>query len=551
MAPRAAARFESGAISPPPPPHARTTRSFKVAVVVVVVFLTGQLAVSVSGAIVGDAETEAAALDTFSRVGDLTAERVGRHADSARNVVEGTAARLERSKGQLPLGDIAAELHLRLLREPEVRAAYVGFLDGTFVFVARDGDGYLERRVDDPESAQVVEIDHDAQFVAHTTRSTTERYDPRMRPWYATGYVSVDAAWTEPFLLVSTGTPAATVTRAVRHDNEVTAVVGADLSLSTLATVLDEIPVGDGAQAFILAPDRRVIAAPSQYARQIAQFSATERRVPMAADIGITDEVVARDVADGDVFGSLGDRYILERALPEDELVNWILHIEADERQLSPGLSGLQVTMAWMTGLSMLIVALGSVLLYRLWRPLEELRLRASTDSLTGLANRYEFERRGERLLQAARRGGSAVLVATVDLDNFKALNDKHGHDVGDKALTVTGQTLMTSMRDRDMAARFGGDEFVFLQRLRDVNAAHEVVERIRAEVEAQLAARVRDGGTVGVTAGYSVSDHDQQSLMSMVRDADAALVAGKRTHKSATYSAPEQAPPPSTERRL
>jgi diguanylate cyclase (GGDEF)-like protein len=178
------------------------------------------------------------------------------------------------------------------------------------------------------------------------------------------------------------------------------------------------------------------------------------------------------------------------------------------------------------------------------------LRRRASTDRLSGLANRHEFERRGERLLQAARRGGSAVLVATVDLDNFKVLNDTHGHDVGDKALTVTGQTLLTSMRDRDMAARFGGDEFVFLQRLRHPSHAHDVVERIRLEVETQLAARVRDGGTVGVTAGYSVSDHDQQSLMNLVRDADAALVAGKRTHKSATYAAPTQAEPPAEDRR-
>ena len=550
MSPRSASRTEAGQVTPPPPPHARASRSFKVAVSVVVIFLVGQLAVSATGAVVGSAETEDAALDTFSRVGDLTAERVGRHAESARTVVEGTAARLGSAEKPLSQEQVATELYLGLEREPEVRAAYVGFPDGTFVFVERRGTGYVDRRVEDPDSGRLVERLRDVRFFPYANRVLDERYDPRGRPWYELGFGSQRTEWTEPFLLARAGTPGAVATRSVRVDNEVTAVVGADLSLHTLATVLDEIPVGDGAQAFILSPDRQVIAAPTEYSAQIADYIAEEGRVPTTADIGVTDAVIAESVHDGDVYGSLGDRYILERALPTNELVNWILHIEADEQQLSPGLSSLQLTMAWMTGLSLLIVALGSVLLYRLWRPLEELRLRASTDRLTGLANRHEFERRGERLLQAARRGGSAVLVATVDLDNFKVLNDTHGHDVGDKALTVTGQTLLTSMRDRDMAARFGGDEFVFLQRLRHPSHAHDVVERIRLEVETQLAARVRDGGTVGVTAGYSVSDHDQQSLMNLVRDADAALVAGKRTHKSATYAAPTQAEPPAEDRR-
>ena len=194
--------------------------------------------------------------------------------------------------------------------------------------------------------------------------------------------------------------------------------------------------------------------------------------------------------------------------------------------------------MTWMTGLSLLIVVLASLLLYRLWRPLEELRVRASTDALTGLANRHEFERRGERLLQSARRTGTAVVVATLDLDNFKALNDTHGHDVGDKALTVTGQALTESMRDRDLAARFGGDEFVVLLRTKDPTQAHTVVDRIRLDITLQLARRVVDGDAVGVTAGFAVSDHNQKSLMTLVRQADSAMVAGKRRAKAQTYAA-------------
>ncbi|MEX0913450.1 MAG: diguanylate cyclase [Demequina sp.] len=551
MSPRSAARIAAAAASPPTPPQPQATRGFKITVVVVIVFLTTQLAVSVTGAVIGEAETETAALDTFSRVGDITAERVGRYADSARDVTEGIVTRLERVEQELSLDQVAGELYQRLQRETQVRAAYAGFPDGTYVSVRRDGTGYVERRVADSELGRVVELRRDTQFEVYAWEITDEYYDPRERPWYVQGASTMRTSWTEPFLLVETNTPTVTSTRAARHDGEITAVVGADLSLHTLAEVLDQLPVGEGAEAFILAPNRTVIAAPLQYEAQIAEFTNTLGIPPTAADIGVTDEVQATSVLDGNMFGRVGNRYILERALPSDEEVNWILHLEADERQLSPGLQRVQLTMTWTTALSMLIVVLASLLLYRLWRPLEELRLRASTDALTGLANRHEFELRGERLLQSTRGSGTPVVVATLDLDNFKALNDTHGHDVGDKALTVTGQALMESMRDRDLAARFGGDEFVFLLRAKDPAQAYRAVDRNRLDVIDQLAARVTGGEGVGVTAGYAVSDRDQKSLMTLVRQADAAMVDGKRRDKGKTFAAPQSTPTiPAEDRR-
>ena len=300
-------------------------------VVVVIVFLTAQLAVSVTGAFIGEAETESAAHDTFSRVGDITAERVGRYADSARDVTEGMVVRLERTDEELSLDHIAGDLYQHLQRETQVRAAYVGFPDGAYVSVSRQGTGYFERRVPDPANGRVIELRRDTRFEVYAWEITDEVYDPRERPWYIQGESALRTSWTEPFVLVETDSPAVTVARAARIDGDVTAVVGADLSLQTLAEVLDQLPVGEGAEAFILAPDRTVIAAPSHYEAQIAAHTASVGTPPRTEDIGVTDEVKAMSALDGNVFGQAGRRYILERALPSDEQVNWILHLEADE----------------------------------------------------------------------------------------------------------------------------------------------------------------------------------------------------------------------------
>src|SRR5690606_34979568 len=149
-----------------------------------------------------------------------------------------------------------------------------------------------------------------------------------------------------------------------------------------------------------------------------------------------------------EVFVQDGGRYLLERGfLPADGLT-WVLHLEADESQLSPALARMQVTLAWVAGLSAVLVLLGGTLLYRLWQPLEQLRVRATTDMLTGLSNRHDLERRGARLLASAYRSHDPVVVVAMDLDDFKRLNDTYGHHIGDRALAIVGQTLLDNIRE-------------------------------------------------------------------------------------------------------
>ena len=108
----------------------------------------------------------------------------------------------------------------------------------------------------------------------------------------------------------------------------------------------------------------------------------------------------------------------------------------------------------------------------------------ASTDALTGLPNRRYFDEFCG-LLARRRRSGDAVGVLMIDIDKFKALNDKHGHGTGDEVLRAVGGAIVAAVREDDVPARYGGEEFVVLLRNPTSAVALEVGERVRTSVGA------------------------------------------------------------------
>lgn len=114
----------------------------------------------------------------------------------------------------------------------------------------------------------------------------------------------------------------------------------------------------------------------------------------------------------------------------------------------------------------------------------EELALLASTDPLTELSNRRGLVEHVERALALARRTGTSVALIALDVDHFKRINDRYGHDTGDQVLISVAQRLRRSVRSHDLLARSGGEEFMVV--LSDATEADAVIaaERLRAAVE-------------------------------------------------------------------
>jgi diguanylate cyclase (GGDEF)-like protein len=162
----------------------------------------------------------------------------------------------------------------------------------------------------------------------------------------------------------------------------------------------------------------------------------------------------------------------------------------------------------------------------------------AETDALTGVANRYGL------LAALRRRSGAAPAgaVVLVDVDRFKAINDTHGHENGDRVLVALAGRLRGVLRPEDVVARWGGEEFLVVLGPADAAAAVAVAERLRAAVAAEPFAL--DGGVIAVTAsiGVSVVAVDETRIDAALARADAALYAAKNGGRNRVVLEPRPA---------
>jgi diguanylate cyclase (GGDEF)-like protein/PAS domain S-box-containing protein len=171
----------------------------------------------------------------------------------------------------------------------------------------------------------------------------------------------------------------------------------------------------------------------------------------------------------------------------------------------------------------------------------ERMAWRALHDELTGLANRaFLYDRLEEYLAAAADDVGGPYAILFCDLDGFKAVNDRFGHGVGDALLVSAAARLAGVMREPDMVARWGGDEFVVLAQGLDRLSVLEFAERLRMAIAAPFELMDADGApiTVRVTLSVGVA-MARSSAPTVLRLADVALYEAKRRGRNRVVNAP------------
>jgi diguanylate cyclase (GGDEF)-like protein len=157
------------------------------------------------------------------------------------------------------------------------------------------------------------------------------------------------------------------------------------------------------------------------------------------------------------------------------------------------------------------------------------LRIAASTDPLTGLANRKTLWDRIALELARSKRGGKPLSLAVLDLDRFKEFNDRYGHLVGDRLLIAMGETLTRGIRETDLASRYGGEEFVVLLPEIGREEAASCLERIREAVSRIQVAGADRTTTVSIGLAVHVpADGTPVTTAGLLRGADAALYRAK-----------------------
>ena len=157
-----------------------------------------------------------------------------------------------------------------------------------------------------------------------------------------------------------------------------------------------------------------------------------------------------------------------------------------------------------------------------------ELAVEASTDPLTGLPNRRQFERMVSVLMDGACKTGEPISVLVVDIDLFKRVNDRFGHDVGDTILVEVADVIRQHLRAEDVVARFGGEEIVIAMPATGVAAASVIADRIRSVVDWDVFHGGRDTGNVTVSIGMATHQGSVVSFRTLFKAADDALFRAK-----------------------
>ncbi|MBI1928984.1 GGDEF domain-containing protein [Candidatus Poribacteria bacterium] len=152
------------------------------------------------------------------------------------------------------------------------------------------------------------------------------------------------------------------------------------------------------------------------------------------------------------------------------------------------------------------------------------------TDALTQVANRRLFYHLADMEISRARRNASPFTMAYLDLDNFKLMNDRFGHRIGDTLLCLVASTIQKNLRRSDTVARLGGDEFAILLPETGREAADEVLDRLRKLL---LDLMSEKGWPVTLSVGAMTFIHPPDSVDEMIRSADDLMYSVKQSSKN------------------
>lgn len=174
-------------------------------------------------------------------------------------------------------------------------------------------------------------------------------------------------------------------------------------------------------------------------------------------------------------------------------------------------------------------------------KDMERVRQEAMTDGLTGLANRKAFNEQIDRLVAGNGETGAGFTLLLVDIDHFKSFNDNFGHQVGDQVLRLVARTLTDGIKGKDMATRYGGEEFTILLPDTNLDAGMAVADSLRKALAGKEIVNRSNGDLLGrITMSVGVAQYYQnEAVEDLIERADAALYTAKHNGRNQVAAAP------------
>lgn len=186
-------------------------------------------------------------------------------------------------------------------------------------------------------------------------------------------------------------------------------------------------------------------------------------------------------------------------------------------------------------------LAQSSEVMQELQRDLEIVRKEALTDGLTSLANRKAFDAEISRIAMESDAEGQTFCLLMLDIDHFKSFNDNYGHQVGDQVLRLVAGTLIDGVKGRDIASRFGGEEFAIILPETNLNGGVNVGDLLRKAVASKEVVNRNSGDVLGrITMSGGVAQYmPGENIEDLIERADAALYTAKNNGRNKIAAAP------------
>lgn len=474
---------------------------------------------------------------------------------------------------------------------------YYGNVAGQGVGLKRLADGTAELRVrtQDAQHRQFFSLaDIDAE--QHYLRTERAMFDPRNRPWFQQASLVDHHTWTSVYIDFALKDLVLTRARRVLNaQKQFEGVVATDVSLSALNDVIEEMGSSVKGLAFVVEPDGELVAVSGMRNVRFADASRIERVTAHTSGnalvhsiyLQIRDQFNApppsaeqahslQPVRNLQVKGLQGEPiHVASVRVTDHAGLDWIAVVAVPSSILLADVSRLVEWVLAAGALSLLIALVIGMRLFgriaddvrglsnavrrmgkgditssfetqrndevgELARNFTQMRQELFTDRLTGVANRSALQHILQRLMapQGSNTPAEPFALLFMDLNLFKPLNDRWGHDNGDLALTEVARRLRDAVRAEDHVARLGGDEFVLVLRgIATLEAAHKVCAKLADTINAPLTTLqgLPAGTTVhlGCSIGVALYPQDAQDVQALVRHADQQMYAQKAQRPS------------------
>lgn len=370
---------------------------------------------------------------------------------------------------------------------PQLQAFIIGNQNGDFYYLKSEVIGQYNVRIihPDPIAPSTIDYQLDSQLTrSKYIKSDSVDFDPRVRPWYSGARVSEKQYWSNLYLFYLDKVLGMTISQSFDDAaGKFAGVFGFDIDLYGLSDFLAQMNLGQEGRVMIVNGMNQVVA----YSDTETIFNDQNIYKPENVDINRTPvfaKLLALDHGSGNsqVFEVDGIQYTgkvisLGKALKADWRIATLF-------PLSEFLHPFQLTLQYiliLTGFTLLLIALLWHYRFREKKAISKLEYIANHDLLTGLKSRNWFSNRFRTHLEKSKSLYSLILI---DVDHFKAINDRYGHQLGDLVLVKIAETVLSRLKPQQTAIRWGGEEFLIVVEGSDKAKAAELAEDLRSVIE-------------------------------------------------------------------